>query len=359
VQEVRATSLSLPHGLQEVRQERAVFEFDTVPLPKNGKLLTFTTVHNLPPDFNVAKLSLGIVELENGMRITGQLKIPEPEDRHAGRESRDRPRGRIQQELRDGVLPGMMLMSIGDQVEGRNFTRSWCQSLTEEIGDGPRNIVMRDLGHWTDTESARNLRGQGRFRRWRVSFHQPAPVLFHSRMRNRRFSTLCDNLSLFGELLERCRIPRASRFFLMTGGFGTSDSGFERAFAEQVKRSVNQIFHGDRLNGVRSLSGCGIGLTPSGDDFIAGLLIGLNLRGEGFRGLVNQVFAAAQTKNIFSSSFLDLARQGLLFGRMKDLILALLHGGQRGRAQFSREVVRHRREFRGRLGNGLPDDDAP
>ena len=31
-------------------------EFDTVPLPKNGTLLTFTTVHNLPPDFNVAKL---------------------------------------------------------------------------------------------------------------------------------------------------------------------------------------------------------------------------------------------------------------------------------------------------------------
>jgi uncharacterized OB-fold protein len=54
------------------------FEFDTVPLPKTGKLLTFTTVHNLPPDFNVAKLSLGIVELENGMRMTGQLRVPVP-----------------------------------------------------------------------------------------------------------------------------------------------------------------------------------------------------------------------------------------------------------------------------------------
>ena len=55
-----------------------VFEFDTVPLPKKGKLLTFTTVYNLPPDFNVARLGLGIVELENGMRITGQLKITNP-----------------------------------------------------------------------------------------------------------------------------------------------------------------------------------------------------------------------------------------------------------------------------------------
>ncbi len=55
-----------------------VFEFDTVALPKKGKLLTFTTVYNLPPDFNVAKLGLGIVELENGMRITGQIKIANP-----------------------------------------------------------------------------------------------------------------------------------------------------------------------------------------------------------------------------------------------------------------------------------------
>ena len=54
------------------------FEFDTVPLPKKGKLLTFTEVYTLPPDFNVARLELGIVELENGIRITGQIKIPNP-----------------------------------------------------------------------------------------------------------------------------------------------------------------------------------------------------------------------------------------------------------------------------------------
>lgn len=53
-------------------------EFDPVALPKKGKLLTYTTVHNLPADFNVAKLGLGIVELDNGIRITGQLNIENP-----------------------------------------------------------------------------------------------------------------------------------------------------------------------------------------------------------------------------------------------------------------------------------------
>ncbi len=53
-------------------------EFDLVPLPKSGTLLTFTRLYNLPADFEVPELGLGIVELENGLRITGQLAIDEP-----------------------------------------------------------------------------------------------------------------------------------------------------------------------------------------------------------------------------------------------------------------------------------------
>jgi uncharacterized OB-fold protein len=54
------------------------FEFDIVPLPKKGKLLTFTKVYNLPAEFEVPTLGLGIVELDNGLRITGQLEVEKP-----------------------------------------------------------------------------------------------------------------------------------------------------------------------------------------------------------------------------------------------------------------------------------------
>ncbi|HZJ48447.1 MAG TPA: OB-fold domain-containing protein, partial [Acidimicrobiia bacterium] len=54
------------------------FEFDTVPLPKSGTLLTYTRVYNLPAQYEVATLGLGIVELENGMRMLGQLDIEDP-----------------------------------------------------------------------------------------------------------------------------------------------------------------------------------------------------------------------------------------------------------------------------------------
>jgi hypothetical protein len=53
--------------------------FEPVALPKNGTLLTFTRLHTLAADFDVADLQLGIVELENGNRITGQLRIKEPQ----------------------------------------------------------------------------------------------------------------------------------------------------------------------------------------------------------------------------------------------------------------------------------------
>ena len=55
------------------------FQFDTVPLPKNGKIVTFTYVSALAADFKVPRLGLAIVELENGMKVTGQLKTENPE----------------------------------------------------------------------------------------------------------------------------------------------------------------------------------------------------------------------------------------------------------------------------------------
>jgi hypothetical protein len=52
--------------------------FDTVPLPRDGKLLTYTELYALPPEFEVVKLTLGIIELTGGQRVTGQLKVDKP-----------------------------------------------------------------------------------------------------------------------------------------------------------------------------------------------------------------------------------------------------------------------------------------
>jgi uncharacterized OB-fold protein len=53
-------------------------KFEIEPLPEKGKLLTFTHLYNPAGDFEVPVLDLGIVELSNGCRITGQMKIENP-----------------------------------------------------------------------------------------------------------------------------------------------------------------------------------------------------------------------------------------------------------------------------------------
>jgi hypothetical protein len=101
---------------------------------------------------------------------------------------------------------------------------------------------------------------------------------------------------------------------------------------KQIARGVYHVFYGDLLLGIGMLRGCGVGLTPSGDDFIAGLLIGLHLlqdlHGCDFQTIIKTVSKAAAGENVFSNTFLELAGKGLLFGRMNDLVSALTQDGE-------------------------------
>ena len=63
---------------RHVEFDGADIAWDTVALPKQGKLLTFTHLYALPPDYEAVRLTLGIVELDGGQRITGQLHCEEP-----------------------------------------------------------------------------------------------------------------------------------------------------------------------------------------------------------------------------------------------------------------------------------------
>ena len=48
-------------------------EFEQIPLEGKCKLLTWTRVYNLPEGFMMLWLNFGIVEFENGLRVTGQI----------------------------------------------------------------------------------------------------------------------------------------------------------------------------------------------------------------------------------------------------------------------------------------------
>lgn len=50
-------------------------DFEWVELPKNGKLLTYTIIHVAPPQFQeMTPYAVGIIQLENGLKIPGMIK---------------------------------------------------------------------------------------------------------------------------------------------------------------------------------------------------------------------------------------------------------------------------------------------
>ncbi len=53
-------------------------QFDPVPVQGDGKLLTWTRVYALPLDYADLYITLGIVEMDMGVRVTGRLDIAEP-----------------------------------------------------------------------------------------------------------------------------------------------------------------------------------------------------------------------------------------------------------------------------------------
>jgi len=83
-------------------------------------------------------------------------------------------------------------------------------------------------------------------------------------------------------------------------------------------------------SGVKMIAGCGFGLTPSGDDFICGMLVGLHVadqvRGNDFSTTREAVYRAAETKNFLSRTFLSLAYEGSVDARLKALLRALAWG---------------------------------
>jgi uncharacterized OB-fold protein len=55
-------------------------EFEWTQIPTRGKLLTYTIIHIAPTQFQaMAPYTIGIIELDNGLRIPGMIKNVPPE----------------------------------------------------------------------------------------------------------------------------------------------------------------------------------------------------------------------------------------------------------------------------------------
>jgi hypothetical protein len=134
------------------------------------------------------------------------------------------------------------------------------------------------------------------------------------------------------DLETRCRIilplfPRRSLVFLLDptreGEFETDS---QQALRDRIKEGVRLLIGGDYAGGVRILKGLGLGLTPSGDDFLCGFLYALGLAGSRFDAIRDSVYETAKGENPIVNHFLKAAHEGLFFEQFKNFTRAFYTG---------------------------------
>jgi len=192
------------------------------------------------------------------------------------------------------------------------------------VGDGPVNIVMRDLA--ATRTSSLTIRGEklsldGRcfrlapVRRW--TSHLNLEVVRGPRVRQ-----------LAAEACEEtaARAPTRSLAWLLRRE-APEPGGFESACCREISEGVHLLFRGKEQEGVTRLCGTGIGLTPSGDDFIVGHLAARHLlEGLGigrFTLPFDQFHRFAAHTTFLSRAALILAAEGSFAAPVKGFVEAL------------------------------------
>ena len=141
-----------------------------------------------------------------------------------------------------------------------------------------------------------------------------------------------DMLAVLGEHLPAKAHPKSLAFLLDPSRTSNFRAGFEQNLVRQIQEGAAKLFSADPAQGVRLLRGCGFGLTPSGDDFLAGMMIGLHRMAGRARSPLRAALSAAEgpaalpapaVQNILSAAFLALAAEGRVNEAMKQLVVAL------------------------------------
>ncbi len=236
-------------------------------------------------------------------------------------------------------IGNVKIKSIGDQVSpGRyrlhsRFVRvvnfGWGDRLvsvvSEEVGRGPINIVAGEIDSAVGdhlTVSAEKIRFGS------VSVSRAGAEIYDSTWRPKALdrSVLSGNLPVLEQTLRENSPPESLVFLLDPVGGKGPPGLFGRAMRETFQAATRSLFHSpdDLVAGCRRLKGLGSGLTPAGDDFIAGLLTALvvldRLSGTDRSKLREKMAAAARTGNLLSNSFISLAAGGWFFERLKNLL---------------------------------------
>jgi hypothetical protein len=138
------------------------------------------------------------------------------------------------------------------------------------------------------------------------------------------------NLDALSRRLCAAPPPGSMPALIRNGPCEPEPDSFERLLAIRLAAGSRALRGGDYDRGIELLLGAGTGLTPSGDDFIAGFVTGLYFlhgpRAAGARPILRAVLRGADRTNVVSRAVLLFSCRGRVYERTKTLLLALAGG---------------------------------
>jgi len=165
---------------------------------------------------------------------------------------------------------------------------------------------------------------------------------------------LAGNLRVFQDALLELA-PASSIVFLL--GEENFTGPFESGLAHRFRAGVERLRAGDLESATAMLRGLGRGLTPSGDDFLAGFLLGLHGLQLAARADFSRerrlIYYNAESANDFSRTLLRHAAEGWCLEPVKSLIETLFDGRKENVAHKTQQLVAVGASSGADLGMGL------
>jgi hypothetical protein len=200
--------------------------------------------------------------------------------------------------------------------------------VNEEIGSGPINLVTRgvDFNAVQSLQIDQNLLLiDGNEIRYESNIRYQSKLDFPEEPDP---NTLFINLQTFKDALIAHSPPKSLTILIEPGPISQFWGKREKFLYIRFKGALKLMNQRRMSEGVRAMRGLGIGLTPSGDDFNAGMLAvyraAEKIFGRDYSELINDIYAGAIGGNFISNAFLRCARDGCFTETQKALMIALV-----------------------------------
>ena len=193
--------------------------------------------------------------------------------------------------------------------------------VNREIGAGPLNIVVRNF-HFKKTKHLKITKHTIQiddYQADKISIKQYVSTINFGKLNHKKIDM---RLKLIAKKLVLFYPPKSLGFLIDVNREENFISTFKKKFVKRVKNAVHYITSNrDIIKGVKMLKGLGFGLTPSGDDFLAGYILGSRLRNR--LSLADKIYRLSIGKNKISNTFLYLAKEGLYNEHWKNFLNSL------------------------------------